>query len=312
MLDLKSLYTIDLTNNKGETEITKCKLVNYNEDTDLYTVSPYGIGTVIENIEEDQLTSIEEDWHEITKRGKSLTITAQQGTPISCKIIIPLEQEEGEVTWDTPRKISYTTNVTIDVNGNENKIEFGRDSDGFAYVVSQGELDILNGELYSERDCFVFFTKNRIENISRPGSGGYCLYNLIQNVNKIIAGYDTVTLKPLSIQYSSHLPQAETSNQFTDTTHYKTIFDEFNSTGTGYARIRFRVKGSDNKDAVQTLFKEQLNNNAPVQFTFSRKDDEVGQARHIIENMPTITLQEGTNTLSTDVGEIEITYMGKE
>ena len=53
MLDLKGLYTIELKNKKEEIEITKCKIVNYNEDTNLYTISPYGIGTVIEGIEEN-------------------------------------------------------------------------------------------------------------------------------------------------------------------------------------------------------------------------------------------------------------------
>lgn len=58
MLNGNDLFTIDLLNRKGETEITKCKIVDYNEETGLYVVSPYGRGTVLYDIREDQLTDI--------------------------------------------------------------------------------------------------------------------------------------------------------------------------------------------------------------------------------------------------------------
>ena len=58
MLDFTHVYTIDLKNSKNETEVTKCKIISYDEDSDLYTISPYGIGTVIKDIAESLLTDI--------------------------------------------------------------------------------------------------------------------------------------------------------------------------------------------------------------------------------------------------------------
>ena len=59
MLNTEHLFQI-LLNKDTEPTWYVCKIVSYNEETGLYTISPFGIGQVISNVLEDDLEDISE------------------------------------------------------------------------------------------------------------------------------------------------------------------------------------------------------------------------------------------------------------
>lgn len=58
MLDLSTLYLVDMDNGSGEVETTACRIICYNTTTELYTISVAGQGTTFK-VTEDKLTPAE-------------------------------------------------------------------------------------------------------------------------------------------------------------------------------------------------------------------------------------------------------------